>query len=414
MNKTWQEIFPWRGQTPWDVDVAVIGGGPAGLAATIRLRWLKTFPLVPVSVALVNSGPLGGLAKLGNSILTGPSLAFPAGQLVASLEDDLNKWPAPIVASRVISVHPENGCFLLQLENGRSLQALSVIVANGMLDIANLWQFWRRGVSATFGSRENLFQVLHQELSPSSQPLVLGGRQLLNMTEHIKNIQPRTRLVLLTPEEIVEAPHEKDGLEIVAGNAVLAKGDAIFEGLLLKQGGREITIAADTLVIDFNSLELEHAAAIEGLPRNEQGFLPADSRGCTQIDGLYGAGDCTGPPFAALVALGQGVQAAFSCYRYVFQRKYGEKPSLFAYYGDERVAAGPELPDFTLSSRLVPDRLVKNLPDRDTEAVWQLIDGARSITNIAEKLDAPLEQIFQTIKKLLQARAITFLPTTGD
>ena len=111
MNKHWKKEFPWQGKAPWDVDVAVVGAGPTGLSAAIRLRWLKTFPLVPVSVALINSGPLGGLAKMGNSILTGPSLAFPTGQLVERLEEDLKKWPVPVISNRVEAIDKEQDVF---------------------------------------------------------------------------------------------------------------------------------------------------------------------------------------------------------------------------------------------------------------------------------------------------------------
>ena len=42
------------------------------------------------------------------------------------------------------------------------------------------------------------------------------------------------------------------------------------------------------------------------------------------------------------MALGDGTCAAFSIYRYVFQRKFGSRPSLFAYAADQ--APDPLLP----------------------------------------------------------------------
>lgn len=413
MSGPWKKEFPWQGKNPWDVDVAVIGGGPAGLSAAIRLRWQKTFPLVPVSVALINSGPLGGLAAMGNSILTGPSLAFPAGQLVERLQEDLQKWPLPIISNRVEAIDRERDVFVLSLEDGRKLRALSVIVATGMLDIRNLWQFWKKGVSATFGSRQNLFAVLKKELPTSKEPIIVGGPQLLSMARHLKNIEPTTKIFILTshPQPLVEDV----GLQVFQGRLLAAvEENGSFCGICVKLDGQELTLDTEKLVIDFNSLELAHSLGIQGLPRTAAGFMQSNQECCTEISGLFGAGDSIGPPFAAVVAMGQGVQAAFSCYRYVFEKKYGLQPSLFAYYGDEMVSEGPGRPDFEMSPNLVPDKLIFKAPLQEYEDLWQAINGTAAIKDLIRKSSLSEDAVVEILQRLLKERAITFCAVPTD
>lgn len=413
MNEHWKKEFPWQGNASSDVDVAVIGGGPAGLSAAIRLRWLKTFPLVPVSVALINSGPLGGLAKMGNSILTGPSLAFPAGKLVERLAEDFNKWPVPVISNRVEAIDKEQDVFVITLEDGQKLKALSVIVATGMLDIRNLWQFWKKGVSATFGSRENLFSVLQKELSGSKSPIVLGGPHLLTMSKHIKKLQPKTRLFILRDQSTQN--NEKQGLEVFIGRILQAWGEKDrLTGLQVSCNQQELTLKTDKLLVDFNSLELEHNLPIHGLPLTEEGFVKVDNQCCTKVSGLFAGGDSTGHPFAAVVAMGQGVQAAFSAYRFVYEKKYGDEPSLFAYYGDKRVSQGPEVVDFELRPDLRPDKLVFKAPLPEHEDLWLAINGKATIKELTQKLAMPEDQVVEVLKVLLKERAITFFAVSGD
>jgi len=405
--------FPWQGKTDWDVDVAVVGGGPAGLAAALRLRWLKTFPLVPVSVALVNSGPLGGLAKLGKSILTGPSLAFPAGSLVERLEQDLAKWPLPMIGERVLAIDRDGEVLTLTLEGGSTLRALSVIMASGMLDLRNLWRYWKKGVSATYGSRQHMFELLSRELAKSTAPVVAGGPLLLHMAQHLRTMQPRTTILVLDPA-MGKSEEIKDELPVVYGSSIAARqGNNTFSGLEVETREGSRFLAADRLIIDFNSLEHRNTNLISGLPRRADGFIAAGADGATDLPGLFAAGDCTGPPFSAVVALGQGVTAGFAAYRYVFVKKYGSEPPLFAYYGDAGVALGPEAVDFTIGPDLMPDRLVEQM-EKDEKDIWPLINGSLTIKEISAKSGQSPATVEAVIRELLQARAITFLPKQRD
>lgn len=190
--------FPWSGSHFWDVDVLVIGGGPAGLSAVTRLRWIKSFNPVSLSVVLVNSGPIGGLAKLGNSILTGPSPAFPAGEPVSRLEKDPAAYPLPIIQQKALSFYRHEDIYLTTLEDGSQITSLSVIMACGMLDLRNIQQFRQKGVSATFGNRENILRIFQQKLQAGRQPVILGGPHLLKLRQTIFALNPDTTQLIDT------------------------------------------------------------------------------------------------------------------------------------------------------------------------------------------------------------------------
>jgi thioredoxin reductase len=403
--------FPWSGAGPWDVDVAVVGAGPAGLAAAVRLRWLKTFPVVPVSVVLINSGPLGGLARLGNSILTGPSLAFPAGGLVERLTADLTAWPLPVIRTGVASVRQEGPIFVLDLEDGRELTAFSVIVATGMIDLRNLADFWGREVRATYGGRRRIYRLLEEAVAGREDAVVVGGTELLAMAPRIRAVNPAARLLVLGGTA-GRSDTESTGLDVTFGRldgAVSENGKLC--GLLVQDPeGRAKRLDTGRVVIEFNSLELSHANPLPGTVPGAQGFIAADVHGNTGIEGLLAAGDCTGPPFSAAVAVGQGIEAAFSAYRRVFLAKFGKEAPLFAYFGDPSVAGGPEGEDFPILPGLVPVPLVEGPPIPEAKGIWPLLDGRNTVAELAQLTGEPEQETTRLLAQLIAARAITFLP----
>lgn len=399
--------FPWAGSHPWDVDIAIVGGGPAGLAAAIRLRWLKTMPPLPLSTCLINSGPLGGLACLGNSILTGPGLAFPAAGLVNRLRDDLDRWPLPILNNKVIGVERRHDYFRLQLEDGGSLRAAAVIMACGMLDIRNMARFWRQGVLATFGNRANIFTILHKELPACRQPLVLGGAHLSRLQQTITTLNANA--TLLVPPSCQGAA---DTGNLLQGELLeLRESAGVLKGALLKTDAGLVEKQVDRVIIEFNSLELGRGLLPSGLPSLENGYLQTTTNCRTTISGLFGAGDCTGPPFAALVAMGQGAEAAFAAYDYVHRMKYNLEPALFAYFGDSRVKDNLAAPDdFPLRAELVPARLLRECPLAGLEDLWHFLDGRTSLGALCQRQGLSEEELFRRINQLVKERALTFCP----
>jgi thioredoxin reductase len=399
MTKTNERSFPWTNSHPWDVDILVIGGGPAGLSAVTRLRWMKTCNPTPLSVVLVNSGPLGGLAKLGNSILTGPGLAFPAGELVHRLKQDLKTYPAPIIDQKVVSITKDNDLFITTLEDGSTISSVSVIMACGMLDLRNIHQFWQHGVTATFGNRANILTILKRELSSTKKPVILGGVHLLHLQQTILQLNPATTL-------LIDDTSQQNTASTIYGELNRIEQGVEEMELHIHSQTQDLTITTDRIIVEFNSIELNRPGLPHGLSSGPDGYLVQES-----TPGLYNAGDCGGPPFSAVVALGEGVKAGLSAYQYTHQFKYGIRAPLFAYYGDDSVIDGHNgLDDFNLHDALIPARLVRECPKDTSQELWGYLNGATSLKDLTAKGFGDKTFIYKHITTLLEQRAITFCP----
>ena len=111
-----------------EVDLLVVGGGPAGLGAAVygASEGLETL--------VVESTALGGQA--GSSRRIENYLGFPAGisgaELTSRAVSQARKFNArPATPYRAVSLEPGNGRHIVRLEEGHEIAARSVILATG-------------------------------------------------------------------------------------------------------------------------------------------------------------------------------------------------------------------------------------------------------------------------------------------
>jgi thioredoxin reductase (NADPH) len=134
-----------------DVDLLVVGAGPAGLASAVygSSEGLKTL--------VVESTALGGQA--GSSRRIENYLGFPAGisgtEFTSRAVSQARKFGArPATPYRAIGLEPGNGNHVVQLEEGREISARAVILATGAeyrrLPLENLAEF--EGISVFYAA----------------------------------------------------------------------------------------------------------------------------------------------------------------------------------------------------------------------------------------------------------------------
>jgi thioredoxin reductase (NADPH) len=152
-----------------NVDLLVVGGGPAGLAAAVygASEGLDTL--------LVESTALGGQA--GSSRRIENYLGFPAGisgnELTSRAVSQARKFGArPASPYRAIGLEPGNGRHLVQLEEGHEIAARAVLLATGAeyrrLPLENLGDYEGTTVFYAAGPPE-------AQLCGASRVAVVGG-----------------------------------------------------------------------------------------------------------------------------------------------------------------------------------------------------------------------------------------------
>ncbi|HYM00851.1 MAG TPA: hypothetical protein VEZ90_17980, partial [Blastocatellia bacterium] len=138
----------------------------------------------------------------------------------------------------------------------------------------------------------------------------------------------------------------------------------------------------------------------------------------TSVPGLFAAGDVTGRYSSTLMALGDGVCAGFSGYRWAFRAKFGAEPRLFAYRASEDVIyPNPtDLPPISLRSRprllgheqefhaLLKKHGMSHLACSGLSA---MLSGRVMLVNMAENVGCDIEDLRQLVRNACAARLMT-------
>jgi len=296
-------------------DLIILGGGPAGLTATI-------YALRKHLDVLLIAKDIGGKT---NFRLDVPNIER---HLVINGEETVNRFASEIeyldfarVMENVTQVEALADGYGVRTGNGQSYETRALIVATGAnakrLGVPGETEFIMRGLCYSALSYASLFVERETVVIGDNDLALRAVAELARVAAHVTLIAP-THGQLDTPlGERVDALPNVVILEDYHVESV--RGDKYARSIVVKHDGATREVYADAFFVELGLLPNSNLVA--GLvKRDAEGRIQIDARNRTSAQGLFAAGDVTNVyAEQVLIAIGEGAKAALSAYEYLLE-----------------------------------------------------------------------------------------------
>ncbi len=286
-----------------EYDVAIIGGGAAGLSAALVLSRAGRRVLV------VDAGaPRNAPAAHMHGFLSRDGL--PPGELVAIGRREVRSYGGEIIAATATDLVPDGSdAFWVLLPNGRRISTRRLLVTTGLRDelpdIPGLRERWARDVLHCPYCHGH--EVRDRKLG------VLGGTPgSVRYAQIVRQWTPD--LVYFTPPETLS---NADRGQLVARAVGIVEGDV--EALVIRDDelhgvrmsdGR--IVARDALFVPPRFVPNNHLLVGLGCEIDSDGWVSSDNTGRTSVRGVWAAGNIVDPRAQVVTAAGAGSAAAIA------------------------------------------------------------------------------------------------------
>ncbi len=301
------------------VDVAIIGGGPAGITAAIYAKRKA------LSVKLFESKAVGGQTADAIWVENYPGIKKINGmELMQQMSEHLNEFGVePEEAAEVTGVKKTGELFELDIENGEEkLLAKSIILCTGSkyreLGVPGEKELYGRGLSycATCdgpGFKDKVVAVIGAGNSGANAALFFAG------------ICKKVYLIEFGKKPVFDSVYskplkEESKIELMVNmQTVGIEGKEKVKGIKIKdmKNGAEKVIPVDGVFVYIGSVPQNALAKQLDLKIDRKGFVEVDKGNKASISGVFAAGDITGELAQTIVAAGSGAVAATSVFEFV-------------------------------------------------------------------------------------------------
>lgn len=294
-------------------DLIVIGGGPAGLTATIYAIRKR------LNVLMV-ARDLGGKTNYRLALPWIEDYQVIRGkETVFRFRNELEYLDFARSMEKVEKITRENGHFVVHTKEGEDKAARAVIIATGArqarLKVPGEEQFMMRGLCYSAISYAPLFIDRTATVIGTGDLAFRSAAELALVANHVNLVGPSSfSLQSGLGKKLKDLEHVSvyEDYELVQVN-----GDRFAESVVIEspQGDRQ-EIFSDGSFIEMRLHP--NTYMVEGLVNlDSQGRIIVDCQNRTSVTGIFAAGDVTNTTEQVLVAIGEGAKAALSAYEYL-------------------------------------------------------------------------------------------------
>jgi len=279
-------------------DIAIIGGGPAGLSAAINViaRGKST------RVFSTKNNYLERAARVDNYL---GMESVSGAELMESFRQHAISLGVSLEIGQIITILPVSDYFMLNF-NGAIVQAKSVVLAIGAAKQKPLpgeEEFLGQGVSYCATCDGMMYRGKKAIVYGLSDEAVLEANHLQEIGVNVTFISARQRPVDLASD-----------VQFISGAVTAIVGENIVQAVKVN------ATSIETNVVFILRNVIVPTALCKGLSIKD-GFLAVNRDMETNIPGVFACGDCSGKPLQIAKAVGEGLIAAQQASKYIDDQK---------------------------------------------------------------------------------------------
>ncbi|MDD4839540.1 MAG: thioredoxin-disulfide reductase [Clostridia bacterium] len=299
-------------------DVAIIGGGPAGLTAGIYAA------RGGLSVAIIEKQGIGGQAALTSEIENYPGVETSSGfELTLKMQEQAERFGVNFVYEEVLALHLAKNPKQIVTQNS-IIEASSVILCMGAsprnLGLAREMEFIGGGVSYCATCDGAFFRGKNVAVNGGGNTAVEDALYLERFASKVYLIHRRNEL---RADKILAERIKSSTINVIWDSVIKElEGDKKLSAIKISnvKSGEESELKLDGLFVAVGQVPSSTLAT--EIDRNEKGYLITKDDMSTNIEGVYAAGDLRQKTLRQVVtACADGAIAADSVSKWLTEQK---------------------------------------------------------------------------------------------
>lgn len=284
------------------LDVAIIGGGPAGLNAALVLGRARK------NIAVIDEGrPRNAVTRASHGFLTRDGIT--PSEFRSLAKDEISVYPSvSLIEDSVISIEGSDGQFQIVTKQGRTFTSKKILFAVGMKD----QPLAIPGLTEVYGKSAFVCPYCDGwELRDKPLVIINKGAELMHFAPLISGWTNHFTICTNGPDQLTDDQRkELQQHQVPLFNSVIKhidSNDGIVQQVVLEDG---TTIPCRGIFFKPELMTGSNLPQVLGCDITETGMIVTDDFGKTTIPGVYSAGDAASKLYQTIAAASMGAFTA--------------------------------------------------------------------------------------------------------